>query len=160
VYLQVEPLLPIWQLAPVLCVVSHEVPQAAHVALATAFSQPSVSGAVVSQSANPELQPVYEHVLPSSHEAPWLFVVSQALPHAPQLPGVASDVSHPSVSAPPVLQSAQPGWHPLYWHTIAPPSVATQVAPTLCVVSQTLPHAPQLPVDVFELSHPFVFGGA
>ncbi len=143
-----------------LCAVSQEVPQALHVALATIVSQPSRSGAVVTQSAYPELQPVYWHVLPSSHEAPWLCVVSQALPHAPQLPGVASDVSHPSVSAPSALQSAQPGWHPLYWQTIAPPSFVTQVAPTLCVVSQTLPHAPQLPVDVFELSQPFVFGGA
>jgi hypothetical protein len=38
--------------------------------------------------------------------------------------------------------------------------VLTQVAPTLWIVSQTLPHAPQLSVDVFELSQPFVFGGA
>jgi hypothetical protein len=38
--------------------VSHEVPQTLHVALATLVSQPLMSGAVVSQSANPELQPV------------------------------------------------------------------------------------------------------
>jgi hypothetical protein len=48
-------------------------------------------------------------VVPSSHEAPWLLVVSQALPHAPQLPAVASEVSQPSVSAPLASQSAQPG---------------------------------------------------
>jgi hypothetical protein len=143
-----------------LCAVSHDVPQALHVAMGTCVSQPFVSGAVVSQSAYPELQPVYWHVLPSSHDAPWLFVVSHFLPHAPQLPGVASDVSHPLVLTPLVSQSAQPGWQPVYWQTIAPPSPVPHVAPKLCVVSQTLPQAPQLVVDVFELSQPFVFGGA
>jgi hypothetical protein len=58
VYLQVAPLLPIWQLAPLLCVVSHDVPHALHVADATFVSQPSVSGLFVSQSAYPELHPV------------------------------------------------------------------------------------------------------
>jgi len=73
------------------------------------------------------------------------------------LAAVASDVSHPSVSVPDALQSAQPGWQPLYWQTMAPASLVTQVAPRLWVISQTLPHAPQLVVDVFELSQPFVF---
>jgi hypothetical protein len=86
--------------------------------------------------------------------------VSHALPQAPQLAAVASEVSQPSVSAPLALQSAQPGWQPPYRQTIAPPSVLTHDAPRLWVVSHTLPHAPQLPVDVFELSHPLVFGGA
>src|SRR5882672_8107183 len=94
------------------------------------------------------------------HEAPWLWLASQALPHAPQLAAVASDVSHPSVSVPEGSQSAQPGWQPLYWQTMAPASLVTQVAPRLWVISQTLPHAPQLVVDVFELSQPFVSGGA
>ena len=57
-YLQVAPPEAIWQVAPLLCAVSHEAPQALHVAMATWVSQPFVSGAVVSQSANPELQPV------------------------------------------------------------------------------------------------------
>jgi hypothetical protein len=58
VYLQVAPLELIWQVAPLLCTVSQDVPHALHVAMGTLVSQPSVSGAVVSQSANPELQPV------------------------------------------------------------------------------------------------------
>jgi hypothetical protein len=99
-------------------------------------------------------------VVPSSQEAPWLSVVSHARPHAPQLAADASDVSQPSVSGPLVLQSAHPGWQPVYWQTMAPPSVVTHLAPRLCVVSQTLPQAPQLMVEVFELSHPLVFGGA
>jgi hypothetical protein len=39
------------QLAPLLCVVSHDCPQALQVADATLVSQPSVSGSVVLQSA-------------------------------------------------------------------------------------------------------------
>ena len=99
-------------------------------------------------------------MVPSSQEAPWLSVVSHARPHAPQLAAVASEVSQPSVSAPLPLQSAHPGWQPVYWQTTAPPSVVTQVAPRLCVVSHSFPQAPQLVVEVFELSQPFVFGGA
>jgi hypothetical protein len=56
-YLQVAPL-EVSQTAPVLCEVSQDWPQALHVAAATDFSQPSRSGAVVSQSAKPLLQPV------------------------------------------------------------------------------------------------------
>jgi hypothetical protein len=45
--------------APLLCVVSHELPHELHVAIvATCVSQPFVSGAVVSQSTYPALQPV------------------------------------------------------------------------------------------------------
>jgi hypothetical protein len=59
VYLQVAPPVPIWQVAPLLCVVSQAIPHALHVAdIGTFVSQPLVSGAVVSQSAYPELQPV------------------------------------------------------------------------------------------------------
>jgi hypothetical protein len=56
--LQVEPLSPIWQLAPLLCVVSQDAPHALHAADGTFVSQPSRSGAFALQSAYPELQPV------------------------------------------------------------------------------------------------------
>jgi hypothetical protein len=59
VYLQVAPPVPIWHVAPLLCVVSQAIPHALHVAdVGTFVSQPLVSGGVVSQSAYPELQPV------------------------------------------------------------------------------------------------------
>jgi hypothetical protein len=46
----------------------------------------------------------------------------------------------------------------VYWQVIPASAEATQVAPMLCVVSHTLAHAPQLEVDVVELSQPLVFG--
>jgi hypothetical protein len=85
--------------------------------------------------------------------------MSHALRHAPQLLAVDSDVSQPSTSGAEGLQSPQPGWQPLYWHAMPPSADATHVAPMLWVVSHTLSHAPQLVIEVVELSHPFVFGG-
>jgi hypothetical protein len=117
--------------APTLLVVSHDVPHALHEADATIVSQPFVSGGVVSQSANPASQPVYVQVTPSLQLAPRLLVVSHALPHAPQLAAVDSDVSQPSVSGPEGSQSAQPGWQPLYWLVIPASADATHVAPML-----------------------------
>jgi hypothetical protein len=47
------------QIAPLLCVVSQDAPHELHVAIAArCVSQPFVSGAVVSQSTYPGLQPV------------------------------------------------------------------------------------------------------
>jgi hypothetical protein len=57
VYRQVVPP-SVSQAAPVLCVVSHVPPHAAHAAAVVIFSHPSVSGGVVLQSANPGLQAV------------------------------------------------------------------------------------------------------
>ncbi len=106
-YLQVPEV--VSQVGALLLVVSQDVPHALHVLDAAMVSQPFVSGGVVSQSANPGLQPVYVQVTPSLHVAPRLLVVSHALPHAPQLAAVDSEVSHPSVSGAEGLQSAQPG---------------------------------------------------
>jgi hypothetical protein len=73
------------QLAPELCTMSHATPQALQlVVVLVGVSHPSRSGAVLTQSAQPELQPVYEHVTPLQ-VAPTLSFVSQADPHAVQL---------------------------------------------------------------------------
>jgi hypothetical protein len=82
---------------------------ASHAVDVVAVSHPSVSGAVVLQSAKPARQPVYVQVVPSLHVAPRLLEVSHAALHAPQLAAVESDVSQPSVSGADGSQSAQPG---------------------------------------------------
>ena len=152
---------PIWQVAPLLCTVSHEAPQALHVAAATAVSQPSVSGGVVSQSAYPELQPVYCTSFRRRTTRPGCCSCRTPCRTRRSWPAVASDVSHPSVSAPLVLQSAQPGWQPAVLADDRARIAWSRRSRRGCgSVSQTLPHAPQLAVDVFELSQPFVFGGA
>jgi hypothetical protein len=81
-------------------------------------------------------------------------VVSQATPHAPHVLADESDDSHPSVSGVVVVQSAQPGAHPEYWHV-----VPLHVAPTLWAMSQALPQPPQFAVDVVDDSHPSKSGG-
>ncbi len=86
--------------------------------------------------------------------------MSQAFPHPAQSLMVFSGVSQPSVLGASVLQSPNPGLHPVYSQVKPPPSAATHVAPTLLTVSQTTPHAPQLVGDVFDVSQPFVLGGA
>jgi hypothetical protein len=101
------------QVAPVLCIVSHEAPQALQlVVVLVAVSQPSVSGAVFVQSAHPGEHPVYAHVVPLQL-APPLCSVSHAAPHALQLVGVFVFVSQPSVSGAVLVQSAYPARHPV-----------------------------------------------
>jgi hypothetical protein len=58
VYLQVGLPASASHVPPLLWIASHEVPHELHVAVVTCFSQPFVSGAVVSQSTYPGLQPV------------------------------------------------------------------------------------------------------
>ena len=58
VYLHTAPPPDVSHDAPALCTVSQESPQALHVAEAPPVSQPFVSGGVVTQTANPGLQPV------------------------------------------------------------------------------------------------------
>jgi hypothetical protein len=128
-YLQVPVV--VSQVGVLLLLVSQDVPHALHEVDAAMVSQPFVSGGVVSQSANPALQPVYEQVVPSAHVAPRLLVLSHALPHAPQLAAVDSEVSHPSVSGAEGSQSAQPDWQPVYWQVAPPSADATHVAPML-----------------------------
>ena len=118
-------------------------------------SQPFVSGAVVSQSANPVAQPEYVQ-LPAEHAAPVLVFVSHERPQPPQFAGVVICVSQPFVSGGVVLQSAKPPWHPVYLQ-VAPASVS-QVAPMLLTVSQDEPHAVQAFVATI-VSHPSVSGG-
>ena len=82
-------------------------------------------------------------------------VVLHALAHAPQVDVDDSEVSQPSVfGGPVVMQSAHPGWHPECVHP-AP----LQAAPLLWVVSQMLPHAPQLVTDDRLLEQPPTLGG-
>jgi hypothetical protein len=119
-------------------------------------SQPFVSGAVVSQSANPVAQPVYVQ-LPAEQPAPVLVFVSHERPQAPQFAGVVICVSQPFVSGGVVLQSAKFGWHPVYLQ-VAPPPDVSQLAPMLLAASQDEPHAVQA-ADATMVSHPSVSGG-
>src|SRR5580704_2458321 len=75
--------------------------------------------------------------------------------HAPQLLVVVVEVSHPSVSGAPVLQSAKPGSQLEYEHV-----VPLHVGPTLCEVSQTLLQPPQVVVLLRLVSQPLVSGAA
>lgn len=74
-------------------------------------SQPSVFGAVVVQSAQPDAH-TYEHVVPLQLAVATL-VLPQATPHAPQLEVEVSEDSQPSVSGLALLQSAYPVSHPV-----------------------------------------------
>jgi hypothetical protein len=135
--------------APLLLVVSHTLPQPPQARmLPVAVSQPFVSAPLMSQFAYPAEQLVYEH-FPALHEAPTLLLVSQALPHAPQLLAVLSVLSQPLVFAPEVSQSPKPVLHE-YAQT-----PAVQVALLAFVTSQRLPQAPQLSVVVVAVSQPF-----
>jgi hypothetical protein len=78
------------------------------------------------------------------------------MPQAPQFDAVVSGVSHPSTSGAIGLQSAKPGEQPVYAQVTPPPSAGSQLAPRLFVVSHSLPHPPQLAVDVSDDSQPFV----
>jgi hypothetical protein len=94
--------------APSLCVVSHVWPQAPQlVDPLVAVSQPSRSGGVVLQSAQPAWHPVYEHVAPL-HDAPTLWALSHASLQPVQLAVVSVGVSQPFVSGAVLSQSAQP----------------------------------------------------
>jgi hypothetical protein len=117
-------------------------------------SQPLVSGEVVLQSEWPAWQLAYVQVVPVQ-AAPLLLSVSQTLPHPAQFAVVVVDVEQPPVLGGAGLQSAKPGLQPLYWHELP-----LQVAPWLCVVSQTLPHPAQLIVVVVAVSQPFTSGAA
>jgi hypothetical protein len=109
VYLHVVPS----HVAPVLWVVSQVRPHALQFdVVSVCVSQPSESGAVLVQSAQPGLQPVYLQVVPSQ-VAPTLCVVSHVTPHALQLLIVFVLVSQPSVSGAVLVQSAQPAMHPM-----------------------------------------------
>jgi hypothetical protein len=88
------------------------------------------------------------------HVAPTLCAASHAAPHALQLLVVVVGVSQPLVSGGAVLQSAQPGSQPEYTQL-----VPLHDAPTLWVVSQVSPHAPQF-VALVGVSHPSRSGGA
>jgi len=146
------------QLAPRLCVESHDCPQAPQfdAVVETCVSQPSVSGGAVLQSAHPDAQPVYVHVVPLQ-PAPrlWPEPVSHALPHPPQLVVVERLVSQPLVSGALLSQSAHPDAQPVYVH-----AVPLQPAPRLWPepVSHAFPHALQFDVDDRNVSHPFVSG--
>jgi hypothetical protein len=78
--------------------------------------------------------------------------VSGAVPPSVTPPQVPC-VSQPLVLGAVVEQSAHPTAQPVKWHV-----VPSQVAPTLCWVSQTRPHAPQLVMLVVHDSHPSVSG--
>jgi hypothetical protein len=122
--------------------VSHLRPQAPQLVTdASAVSQPSVSGRVVSQSAHPSAQRAKAHVLPLQ-VAPALCAVSQASPHPEQFEGVLSEVSQPSVSGGAVSQLAHPATQLAYAQV-----VPVQLSPTLWVVSQATPQAPQFRTD-------------
>jgi hypothetical protein len=99
-------------------------------------SQPSVSGAVVRQSAQPVAQ-LYVHVVPVQPTAVAL-VVLHCFPQAEQLVVDDSEVSQPSVSGAVVSQSAQPAVQLVYWQV-----VPSQVAPVLRVLLQAAPHVVQ-----------------
>jgi hypothetical protein len=102
---QVDPL----QLAPLLCVVSHVWPHEPQLAAPEiCVSQPSVSGGVVTQSAQPLWQLAYVHDVPVQL-APVLCTVSQTLPQPPHVDVELNDVSQPFELGGVVLQSPQPG---------------------------------------------------
>ena len=98
------------QLAPRLFTVSQEVPQPPQFEVVVGVSQPSVSGAVVLQSACCGWHPVYWQVTPSQL-APRLLAVSQTLPQPPQFDVVVASVSQPSASGAALLQSTRPATH-------------------------------------------------
>jgi hypothetical protein len=145
------------QLAPMLCVASQPTPHAPQLEVEESdVSQPSVSGGALLQSAHPDAQPVYVHVVPLQL-APRLCpeVVSHVCPHAPQLAEADTCVSHPLVSGGAAAQSAHPDAQPVYVH---PPPL--QAAPVLWVVSHDWAHIAQLRVVLRFVSQPSVFGGA
>jgi hypothetical protein len=135
-------------------VVLHATPHAPQlVVVEVGVSQPSVSGAVLLQSAKPGSQLEYAHVVPL-HVGPTLWVVSQTLPQPPHVVVLARLVSQPLVSGDVVVQLANPGSQPLYWHV-----VPLQLAPVLCIVSQALPQPAQSVVVFVGVEQPAVFGG-
>ena len=144
---------PLHEGEPETCVAEQARPHPPHFVAeeVTSVSQPSLSGAVVVQSAKPALQPEYVHVTPVLHAAPVLFVVSHVTPHAEQFVVVLSAVSQPLVSGDVVTQSPKPGLQLAYVQVV--PDVHAGVL--LLVVSHTRPHAPQLVADVVVDSQPF-----
>jgi serine/threonine-protein kinase len=128
----------------VLCVVLHAAPQAPQLLVVfVGVSQPSLSGAVLVQSAHPAAHAAYTHVVPLQL-APELWVASHAMPHALQFVVVSVGVSHPSVSGAVLVQSARPAAQPVYSQL-----VPLHVAPWLFLVSHAAPHAVQF-VGVFR----------
>jgi hypothetical protein len=94
---------------------------------------------------------MYVHEVPAQDGVP--VDVSHATPHAPQLVVVVTDVSQPFVLGGAVSQSWKPVAQLEYAHV-----VPLQVGPTLCAVSHTLLHPPQLVVLPRFVSQPFVSG--
>lgn len=94
--------------------VSHAAPHAPQsVVVVVAVSHPSVSGAVVLQSLNPVLHPVYLHVVPSQL-GPIDCSVSHLFPQPAQFVIVFVGVSQPFKSCGSTAglsQSAKPGLH-------------------------------------------------
>src|SRR4051812_13770125 len=82
--------------------------------------------------------------------APTLLVVSHLLLQPAQFVIVVSAVSQPLVFGAVLLQSPKPGAQPEYEHVVAP----RQTGPTLLLVSQATPHAPQLVVVLIGVSQP------
>jgi hypothetical protein len=103
-------------------------------------SQPFVSGAADVQSFQPDWQPVYLQVAVPlvEHDAPELWVESQATPQLPQFWTVLTAVSQPFVFGGVVLQSLKPAAQLEYVQLELP---ALQVAPVLWAVSHDCPQA-------------------
>jgi hypothetical protein len=103
VYEQVVPL----QLAAEALVSVHALPQPPQLAVVlVGVSHPSVSAPAFTQSANPAPQ-VYEQLVPL-HDAAVAFDGVHTTPQPPQFDVVLVAVSHPSVLAPALAQSANP----------------------------------------------------
>ncbi len=119
-------------------------------------SQPLVLWFEVSQSAQPDLHPVYRQ-LPPEQLAPLLLLVSQLRPQAPQFDAVVMLVSQPFVSGGVLLQSAKPDLQLEYKQTA--PLEVSQVSKLLWIVSHDWPQAAQEAAAVSEVSQPLVSGG-
>jgi hypothetical protein len=143
------------QEAPVLWVVSHcRLHPVQLLGVSVGVSQPFVSGAVLSQSAQPVAHPAYVQLSPTQL-SPVLWSVSHAFPQPAQFEVVVVGVSQPSVFGAVLLQSAKPVSQPVYVHV-----VPLQPAPWLCFVSHAAPQAVQLVTVVIFVSQPSVSGAA
>jgi hypothetical protein len=134
------------QVAPWLRTTSHALPHEPQLsAVMSDVSHPFAFVPEGSQSAQPGWQP--EYVQPSFPSGktpqlvPRLCSVSQTTPQVPQARIDVVDDSHPSVSAPDMSQFCHPSAHVGEYVHLVPSSHA---APRLRVLSQALPHPPQL----------------
>jgi hypothetical protein len=117
--------------------------------LVVSVSQPSRAVLSVLQLPRPALQLVIVH--DPAEQLPTPFALLHEVPHAPQLPNeVFRFTSQPSRIALSVSQLPKPALQLVMVHR-----PATQ-APAPFVLLQLVPHAPQLPNEVFRFtSHPF-----